>query len=132
MNNSTHTVEQQWMGKFMPIWVAQIFSLLGRDWCSSLWFGGLRKRPVPPFIWYWQLRGNLARGAAVPLCGALVDRYNRRIIMILADGLVALFTLGLAILFALGLAEIWHIFVTMFCAPWVAPSIGLPCSPPPR
>jgi DHA3 family macrolide efflux protein-like MFS transporter len=43
-----------------------------------------------------------------------VDRGNRRLIMIFADGTVALATLFLAVLFALHLTQIWHIYVLLF------------------
>jgi DHA3 family macrolide efflux protein-like MFS transporter len=48
-----------------------------------------------------------------PVAGALVDRLNRRLVMITADSLVALATLGLAGLFALGLAQPWHVYLAM-------------------
>ncbi|MCK5247541.1 MFS transporter, partial [Candidatus Bipolaricaulota bacterium] len=49
-----------------------------------------------------------------PFIGPLVDRWNRRYIMLIADSLIALATGFLAVLFALGMAEIWHIYVIMF------------------
>jgi DHA3 family macrolide efflux protein-like MFS transporter len=49
-----------------------------------------------------------------PFIGALVDRWNRRKIMLIADTFIALVTVGLAVLFALGIAEIWHIYTLMF------------------
>ncbi len=49
-----------------------------------------------------------------PFAGALVDRWNRRRVMIIADGSVALVTLGLVFLFAAGRIEIWHIYVALF------------------
>lgn len=115
MNNSSYTIEKRWMGKFIPIWVAQIFSLLGSGlvqfalvWWITKETGSAVYLGIGTFV------AILPEVLLAPFAGALVDRYNRRIIMILADGLVALFTLGLAILFALGVAQIWHIFVVMF------------------
>lgn len=49
-----------------------------------------------------------------PLAGVLVDRWNRRLVMLAADSAVALATLALAYLFWAGLAEVWHIYVIMF------------------
>jgi DHA3 family macrolide efflux protein-like MFS transporter len=41
----------------------------------------------------------------------LVDRWNRRLIMICADAAVALTTLGLVVLFATGEVQVWHIYL---------------------
>jgi len=49
-----------------------------------------------------------------PLAGVLVDRWNRRLVMLVADSLVALATLTLAYLFWAGVAEVWHIYAIMF------------------
>src|SRR5690606_17471751 len=45
--------------------------------------------------------------------GTVVDRGNRRIIMIVADATIALSTLLLAYLFWVGAAEIWHIYLIL-------------------
>jgi len=49
-----------------------------------------------------------------PFVGALVDRWNRRTVMAVSDGLTALMTLLLATLFLTGTAQIWHIYVLLF------------------
>lgn len=48
-----------------------------------------------------------------PIAGTIVDRGNRRLIMILSDSLIALSTLALAYLFWTGAAEIWHIYLAL-------------------
>ncbi len=48
-----------------------------------------------------------------PFVGALVDRWNRRLVMIVADGVIALATLVLAGLFFFDVAEIWHIYAIL-------------------
>jgi len=47
-----------------------------------------------------------------PLGGVIVDRYDRRIVMMIADTGAGLMTLTLAVLFFTGRLEIWHMFVT--------------------
>jgi DHA3 family macrolide efflux protein-like MFS transporter len=49
-----------------------------------------------------------------PFAGALVDRWSRRLVMVIADGGVALTTVALVLLFASGRIEIWHIYVALF------------------
>lgn len=49
-----------------------------------------------------------------PFAGALVDRWNRRVVMIVSDGLIALAVVVLAVLYAVDAVQIWHIYVLMF------------------
>ena len=49
-----------------------------------------------------------------PLAGTLVDRWDRRLVMIAADAGIAAATLVLAALFALGLARVEHVYALMF------------------
>jgi DHA3 family macrolide efflux protein-like MFS transporter len=49
-----------------------------------------------------------------PFIGTLVDRWNRRRIMMIADSIVALTTIALAVLFALDIVEVWQIFAALF------------------
>lgn len=60
------------------------------------------------------LVGLLPQVVLVPIIGALVDLWNRRVIMILADGTIALATLGLAFLFWTGQEQIWQVYLLMF------------------
>ncbi|MCR3921257.1 MAG: MFS transporter [Firmicutes bacterium] len=46
-----------------------------------------------------------------PIAGVWADRYNRRVLIILADALIAIATLILVILFAMGFETIWLLFV---------------------
>jgi DHA3 family macrolide efflux protein-like MFS transporter len=97
------------------IWGGQAFSLLG----SSL----------AGFALVWWLTSTtgsatiLAIGTLVqilpqiffgPVLGALVDRWNRQMIMMAADIIIAIFSLGLAFLFVLGAAQYWHIYIILF------------------
>ncbi len=45
-----------------------------------------------------------------PFAGVWADRYNRKLLIILADGGIALCTLGVAVLFLLGYESIWLLF----------------------
>jgi DHA3 family macrolide efflux protein-like MFS transporter len=48
-----------------------------------------------------------------PVVGALVDRWNRRTVMLVADSFVALVSAWLAYLFWTGEMQIWHVYVIM-------------------
>ncbi|MFC2108356.1 MFS transporter [Candidatus Bipolaricaulota bacterium] len=73
-------------------------------------------------IWAWQLTGQATALALVgffsflpmmivsPLAGALVDRWNRKITMMISDLAAGLATIAVFILFLLGQLELWHLF----------------------
>lgn len=56
----------------------------------------------------------------LPFAGAVVDRHDRRVVMILADLGAALCTGALAVLYAAGALEVWHI--------WLATALSSACS----
>jgi len=110
----TKSPPKGWKLSFFTIWLGQALSLLG----SSLVQFAL--------IWYL----TTETGSAVvlttatlvamlpqiligPIAGSIVDRSNRRRLMIAADSGIALATLVLAALFALGLTQIWHIYLVL-------------------
>jgi len=49
-----------------------------------------------------------------PFAGVLVDRWNRKRVMLVADTGIALVTVVLALLYASGMIRIWHIYALMF------------------
>lgn len=56
-----------------------------------------------------------------PFAGALVDRWNRRFVMVMSDAGAGLSTLAIWLLFLTGKMEIWHIYVaTIFNAAFTA------------
>jgi len=113
-----HTPKTQSLGKwqtpFFAIWTGQAFSLLG-------------SRIVQFALVWWltELTGSatvLATATMValapeillsPIAGAYVDRWNRRIVMIAADTLIALASLWLAYLSWTASMQIWHVYVIM-------------------
>jgi DHA3 family macrolide efflux protein-like MFS transporter len=109
------SMPERWFGRFIAIWTGQAFSLFGSQLVQFA------------LVWYLTIETGSATVLAIatmaamvpqiilsPIAGAYVDRWKRRIVMIVADGLVAVSTLVLVILFALGIVEIWEIFVIMF------------------
>lgn len=115
MENETKPAETQWMRKFIPIWSAQIFSLLGSGLVQfALVWWITQKTGSAALLATGTLVAVLPEVFLAPFAGALVDRWNRRKVMIFADAIIALFTLTLAILFAFDLVQVWHIFVVMF------------------
>ncbi|UCF27934.1 MAG: MFS transporter [Chloroflexota bacterium] len=103
-----------WKIPFFTIWTGQAFSLLG----SSLVGFAL-------IWWMTDTTGSatvLATAATIeflpkvfvgPFAGALVDRWNRRLVMLAADSITALATAALIYLIWAGNLQIWHIYALM-------------------
>ncbi|NOX44972.1 MAG: MFS transporter [Caldiserica bacterium] len=99
---------------FLLVWFGQLVSLVG----SKLTGFGLG-------VWAFQTTGSVTRFALImlftalpgillsPIAGALVDRWDRRRTMILADTGAGLCTLGIALLIVTGKLEVWHIYLLM-------------------
>ncbi len=49
-----------------------------------------------------------------PFAGALVDRWNRKTVMMVSDSFIALVVVALAFLYGTGTIQLWHIFLAMF------------------
>ena len=115
---STPSVERssnKWKGRFFTIWTGQAFSLFGSNLVGFALIWWLTKTTGSATVLATaSLAGLLPQVLLGPLAGTLVDRWNRRIIMIVADSVITLATLVLAALFALGWAEIWHVYLLMF------------------
>ncbi len=104
-----------WRRPFFGIWFGQAFSLFG-------------SRVVQFALVWWLTRETgsatvLATATLVaiipeillgPLAGAYVDRWDRRRVMVLADGFVALVSFWLAIMFWQGALQIWQVYLAMF------------------
>jgi DHA3 family macrolide efflux protein-like MFS transporter len=100
---------------FFILWTGQAVSLLGSQlvqfaliWWLTQETGSATVLAVASLV------GLLPRVVLGPFIGALVDRWNRKHIMLVADSLIALVTIVLAFLFLSGDVRIWHIYIIMF------------------
>jgi DHA3 family macrolide efflux protein-like MFS transporter len=106
---------QKWMPPFFTIWSGQAISLLGSQLVQfALVWWLTQKTGSATVLATATLVAMLPQVFLGPLVGALVDRWNRRIVMMAADAFVALATLVLAILFWQGKAELWHVYLMIF------------------
>jgi DHA3 family macrolide efflux protein-like MFS transporter len=103
------------MRPFFVIWTGQAFSFLGSQlvqfaliWWLT-WTTG--SATVLAFASVTSLLPAILIG---PFAGALVDRWNRRIVMIVADAVIALATVALAVIYKQDVVQVWHIFALMF------------------
>ncbi len=106
---------QKGMLAFGIVWVGQVISFIGSG-MSSFALG----------VWVYQKTGSVTQFALTslfivlprvvlgPLAGALVDRWDRRNVMILSDVGGGLSILALGLLSLVGQLEIWHIYLVIF------------------
>jgi len=104
-----------WKGTFFTIWGGQALSLLGSQLVQFALIWHLTvKTGSATVLATASLVGMLPQVILGPLVGTLVDRWNRRWIMLLADSIITLATIALVVLFAMDAAAIWHIYLAMF------------------
>ncbi len=104
-----------WKVRFFSIWTGQAFSLLGSALVQFALIWWLTKTTGSATVLATaSLVGFVPQIILGPFAGALVDRWNRRWTMIVADGLIALATLALVGLFWTGAVEVWHIYILLF------------------
>lgn len=101
------------MKTFLVIWGGQLISIIGSGltgFALSVWMFEQTGQAMP--IALNALAYNLPRVIVSPIAGSVADRYNRRVVMILADCGAALSTLIVAIILFTGDLQVWHILVT--------------------
>jgi len=105
-------LERNWKVRFFPIWVGQQFSLFGSAIAQfALVWWLTQKTGSATVLATASLVAMLPQIVLGPFAGALIDRWNRRRVMIVADSFIALVSCVLAFLFWAGKAEVWHIFL---------------------
>ena len=103
-----------WKKTFFTIWSGQALSILGSQlvqfaliWHLTVQTGSATVLATASLV------GMLPNVVLGPFIGTLVDRWNRRRIMLIADSIVALATLLLVAVFALDVVEVWHIYAVL-------------------
>ena len=105
----------KWQPRFFTIWIGQAFSMLGSHLVGFAFVWYLtEKTGSATILTLGSLMQMLPSVVVAPFAGALVDRWNRKIVMAVFDGITALFTLFVAMMFLLDNAQIWHIFLAIF------------------
>jgi MFS transporter, DHA3 family, macrolide efflux protein len=101
------------MRKFVIVWLGQLVSLLGT---------GMTHFAMT--IWVWDRTGKATSLVLVGVfsgisslltslvAGSLVDRWNRKTVMIVSDSIAGLCSLVILLLYATNALEVWHLYVT--------------------
>lgn len=111
----TEEINKNWKTTFGAIWAGQAFSMLGSTLVQfALVWWLTQETGSATILATASMIAILPQVFLSPFAGAIVDRMNKRWILILSDSSTALVTLGLVLIAWAGLLQPWHIYVAMF------------------
>lgn len=103
-----------WLPRFLAVWAGQAASQFGSQvaqfalvwWItqttnSAIALTGATLAAIVPSV------------VVMPFAGALVDRWNRRRVMLVTDAISAVVALGLVGLFVTGAIHVWHVYAAL-------------------
>ena len=100
------------MPGFTVVWLGQIVSVMATNMTQ-----------FALTIWVFELTGSVTALGLVqvffitpfllisPIAGVMVDRYNRKLMMMVSDLTAGMATVAILVLQAMGLLEVWHLYV---------------------
>ncbi|SEM50497.1 MFS transporter, DHA3 family, macrolide efflux protein [Mesobacillus persicus] len=112
MNTVSNLPKENWVKNIILFLSSQTISLFGSSLVqyAIMWYITLTTESGLMMTLYI-ICGFIPTFILSPVAGVWADRYNRKILILLADGLIAFSTLILAILFLMGFDAIWLLFV---------------------
>jgi DHA3 family macrolide efflux protein-like MFS transporter len=110
----TQTRPKNWKLHFGALWGGQAVSLFGSALVqfALVWWLTLTTESAT-VLTTATLAALLPNVLLGPVAGVLVDRWNRRLVMLAADAVVAGATLVLVVVFASEAIEVWHVYAVL-------------------
>ena len=113
-SETSQSIPENWAPRFFTVWGGQAISLFGSQLVQfALVWWLTRETGSATVLATATLFALLPQVLLGPFVGTLVDRWNRRNIMLVADSSIALVTALLFYLFATGQVQVWHIFTIL-------------------
>ena len=107
-------VRRNWKAPFFTIWIGQQFSLIGSQLVQFALVWWLTKTTGSATVLATATMVAILPQVLIgPFSGALVDRFSRRTVMIVADGSIGLASAWLAYMYFSGAVAVWHIYLIM-------------------
>ncbi len=109
MNNQNNHIN---IRNFLIIWVGQLVSSIGSNMSG-----------FATAIWAWEITGKattltlvgffslLPSMAIAPISGVIVDRFNRKLLMMVGDTVAVLMTITMMLLYLDNNLQIWHLYL---------------------
>jgi DHA3 family macrolide efflux protein-like MFS transporter len=109
--NMKENLLSKWQVRFFTIWTGQTLSLVSSELVQfALVWWLIETTESATVLSVATMIALLPRAILSPFAGALVDRWNRRVVMIVADSVIALSLVWLVFCFSTKV-QIWHIYV---------------------
>jgi len=113
MNVETPKSRFSGMIGFTVIWIGQMFSLMGTNltgFATTFWAYFITHQATAlALVGFFNFAPIIL---ASPIAGAVVDRYSRKKIIMLADLFAGLPTVALLLLYSTGNLQVWHLYIT--------------------
>ncbi len=104
----------RWQVRFFTVWTGQALSLVSSELVQfALVWWLIETTESATVLSVATMIALLPRAIMSPFAGALVDRWNRRVVMIVADSVIALSLGWLVFCFATDQVQVWHIYVVI-------------------
>jgi DHA3 family macrolide efflux protein-like MFS transporter len=115
MIEASENQKSESMTKFFIIFGGQAFSLFGSRLVQfSLVWWLTKTSSSASVLAFASIMAILPQVLFGPFAGTLIDRWNRRTVLMISDGAIALAIVILALLYSQGTVQIWHIYTVMF------------------
>ncbi len=98
---------------FLVIWCGPTLSLVGSAWSICADLVADHDAQLSAGAGHCHDDGSVAAHLGEPLCRALVDRWPRRTVLIVADTVTALALVWLLALYASGAVQTWHVYLLL-------------------
>ena len=100
------------MQKFIQLWLGQTASTIGSamsGFALTIWIWEFTHQATALALLMFFTQ--LPRILLAPVAGILVDRWNRKFLMAIGDGVSALLTLAILLLYISQNLQLWHLYV---------------------
>jgi DHA3 family macrolide efflux protein-like MFS transporter len=113
--DALRSTESGQLRRFFPVWGGQAVSLLGSGLVQFALIWWLTETTgSATVLGLASMVGLLPQVLLGPFAGVLIDRWDRRRVMVAADSMIALATLALAALFMVNRISVWHVYLLLF------------------
>lgn len=113
-NSEVRLLNLKGMPAFTVVWVGQLISLIGTalfNFAIGIWL--YQQTGLATTFTTMIFFANIPRLLLSPLAGVLVDRWNRKLTMMISDLATAITTLIIFFLMGSGTLEIWHVYLLL-------------------